>query len=378
MSHNLKPVKFSKSELQTISKDFDPEKQTSEQIESLLKENEKTQAQLIASGNYPEAGRVQKKVDMLKQLLRQKKIFEVKNRHFQEKTNLRQGKKQDLYSKENAWALKFQDLQTRSKAAVDDLKKQHEKELQELYAKFENKAKNNIKPSLNYLKLQKEEEGLVKLKKFDEAEVIKKKREHQGEMDLLRTSKELEKSLNCEEKKLRQTQSNGLLYLQKKFQKEFDELNRARQKDLETLNKKYTNKNNELNKQQKFENMYNFSDTYERRGGSGLEKNFEQKMKIKRGGGQKIKKTLEIGRMFGEVKDNNNLKEGGEQVVEDGKSNKSFPVEGGMSYGDNVNQGEIDLSHNQEGMEAMEGNVNNNEGMGEEEDFQAEGEEQFS
>lgn len=369
MSHNQKPVKFSKAELKSISKDFDPSKQTAAQIESLLKENEQSQQTLIAEGNYPEAGKVQKKVDMLKIILKQKKIEEVKNRHYREKTNLRQGKKMDMDSKENGWALKFKDLQSRSKAAVDELKKQHEKELQDLYVKFENKAKNNIKPSLNYLKLQKEEEGLVKLKKFDEAEIVKKKREQQGEEDLIRSTKILEKSLACEEKKLKQIQNNGLLYLQKRFQKEFDELNRARERDLDTLNKKYSNKNNELNIQQKYENMYNFSDTYERRGGSGLEKNFEQKMKIKRGGEKKINKTLEIGRMFGEVKDKKNENE--KSAVEVDKSNKNLGAEEGMSEKDNVNQGEIDLSHNEEG-EVFNNNMDN---MGYGEDFQAEGEE---
>ena len=63
------------------------------------------------------------------------------------------------------------------------------------------------------MKLQKEEDGLVKLRKFKEAEFIRKKKEEQRKLDMNKNGKNKEKSFTLMEKKLRQKHTNELLYL---------------------------------------------------------------------------------------------------------------------------------------------------------------------
>lgn len=336
-----KPQKFSKKDLEILGKDFNYEKTTSSQLESLLIKYKENLATLTSQGNYSEAGKCSQKVDLLKKLLKQKKLVEVKNRHNQEKINLTQDRASDIDEMNTQWEQKFQDLQKRSKKAVDELKSQHEKELQDLYNRFQKKAKSNVKPSLTYLQLQKEEEGLVKLKQFDEAEIVKKKREKQGQQDFLKNNKDLEKSLKLEEKKLKAKQNNSLLYLQKGFQRELDELNRAKNKEMECLDRKYIAKNNELTKQQKYENMYNFNDSYARRGGDSKTLIHEPKFPVR----SKIKgpKSMELEKIFGEVKDNKSktldVRKIG--VIDNINVNNSNNI-------DHVNQEEIDLTQNDE------------------------------
>lgn len=80
------------------------------------------------------------------------------------------------------------------------------------------------------------------MRKFKEAEVVRKKKEAQRKIDISKSGKNKENTFKCLEKKLKQKHTNELLFLQSKFQAEFDELNNQKLKQMEFLNKKYSAK----------------------------------------------------------------------------------------------------------------------------------------
>ena len=159
----------------------------SSQIQEEISKEEKILNNLISHYKYPEAEISDKKIAALKKVLKQKKAKEIKQRHTAEKEHLKIDEFADVNNLKFYWDKKFEELRTRSQAAFDELKRNQEMEYQQLIAQKE--LETNVKPSRDFLKYQKEEEGLVKLRKFKEAEVIRKKKEEQRKNDLKRTGK---------------------------------------------------------------------------------------------------------------------------------------------------------------------------------------------
>ena len=250
-------------EVNPLLKSLNIDKMNSSQIQEEISKEEKILNNLISHYKYPEAEISDKKIAALKKVLKQKKAKEIKQRHTAEKEHLKIDEFADVNNLKFYWDKKFEELRTRSQAAFDELKRNQEMEYQQLIAQKE--LETNVKPSRDFLKYQKEEEGLVKLRKFKEAEVIRKKKEEQRKNDLKRTGKNKINSIKCLEKKLRQKHTNELLFLQNKFQSEFDDLTNQRLKQVEFINKKYSVKNKDLMNQQKRENNINRYTNYGRR-----------------------------------------------------------------------------------------------------------------
>ena len=250
-------------EVNPLLKSLNIDKMNSSQIQEEISKEEKILNNLISHYKYPEAEISDKKIAALKKVLKQKKAKEIKQRHTAEKEHLKIDEFADVNNLKFYWDKKFEELRTRSQAAFDELKRNQEMEYQQLIAQKE--LETNVKPSRDFLKYQKEEEGLVKLRKFKEAEVIRKKKEEQRKNDLKRTGKNKINSIKCLEKKLRQKHTNELLFLQNKFQSEFDDLTNERLKQVEFINKKYSVKNKDLMNQQKRENNINRYTNYGRR-----------------------------------------------------------------------------------------------------------------
>ena len=250
-------------EVNPLLKSLNIDKMNSSQIQEEISKEEKILNNLISHYKYPEAEISDKKIAALKNVLKQKKAKEIKQRHTAEKEHLKIDEFADVNNLKFYWDKKFEELRTRSQAAFDELKRNQEMEYQQLIAQKE--LETNVKPSRDFLKYQKEEEGLVKLRKFKEAEVIRKKKEEQRKNDLKRTGKNKINSIKCLEKKLRQKHTNELLFLQNKFQSEFDDLTNQRLKQVEFINKKYSVKNKDLMNQQKRENNINRYTNYGRR-----------------------------------------------------------------------------------------------------------------
>ena len=166
-----------------------------------------------------------------------------------------------------------------------------------------------VRPSAEYLSLQKEEEGLVILRRFKEAEIIRKGKENQRKIDESQIEKIKENTFKNYEKRLRQKHLNELQYLQNKFQSEFDELKKEKQKDMEFLDKKYSVKSKDLVIQQKREDTSHKFKNYGNRI-ENLNNNYEVKFIV----GKKVYKGPEkqenVERLYAELNNNKKYLEG--------------------------------------------------------------------
>ena len=280
------------------------DKMSTPQIESEIKSTEKQLQDFISQGKYNQAEVCNTKIEHLKSVLRQRKTKEISKRHFTEKKNLIQDKVSDIDSLNYLWDQRFEELQTKSKSALEELRKNQEEELQQLLLQFQ-QSPNDVKPSAKYLKLKKEEEGLVKLRKFKEAEFVRKRKEEQRKIDEGKTGTNKEISYNNYRKKLRQKHMNELQYLQNKFQAEFDELAKEKQKDMEFLDKKYSVKSKDLINQQKREDTINKFKNYGNRI-ANLTNNYEIKYSVGKNEYKEPKKEEKADRIYAELNDDNN------------------------------------------------------------------------
>ena len=242
------------------------------QIQDEIAKEEKILNNFLTNYNYTRAEKCDKKITVLKKVLKKKKTTELKRRHTAEKEHLKIDEFSDMNNLKFFWDQKLEELKSRSLTALDELKKNQQMEYEQLISQ-KNKI-INAKPSSLYLKLQKEEEGLVKLRKFREAQFVHKRKEEQRKKDINRSRKNREKTLKFLEKKLLQKHSNEELYLEIKYQTEYDELMKEKQRQLESVNKKYSVKNKDLLKHQKREDNINQNNNYRKRIGQLLTKHY--------------------------------------------------------------------------------------------------------
>jgi len=332
-----------KKQTNPLLKDLEIEEMNSTQVEEEINKNEKLMNDFIQKCKYPEAEKCNQKIDALKKILKEKKTSELTKRHTVEKENL----KVDEYSEVNnlnfLWSQKFEELQSRSKAALDELKKNQELEIQKLFSSYQEETPE-VKPSSMYLKLQKEEEGLVKLRKFKEAETVRKRKEAQRKIDISKSGKSKEDTLKNLEKKLKQKHSNELLYLQKKYQAEYEALTNGKNKEMEFLNKKYSVKKKDLVKQQIREDNINNNKNYGNRIAK-LHSNYEQRYTTdKTGVTNTLGSEAKIESIYAEV---NNKNLGDANLASEEKKenvdeiNKEEKVNGGsMELGQNYDETE--------------------------------------
>lgn len=299
-----KPISSTKKtkEKNPLSKTLNIERMNSSQIQEEISKEEKIFNNFISHSKYSEAESIDKKITALKKLLNQKKLKEMKQRHIAEKEHLKIDEFSDINNLQFYWEQKFSELNSKSEAAFEELRKNQELEYQNVLTFKDMNV--NIKPSPLVLEYQKEEEGLVKLKKFKEAEFIRKKKEEQKKIDANKIEKNKEKSFKLMMKNLKHKHDGELLLLQSKFQTEFDELMKEKEKQIEFINKKYAVKNKDLIDQQKRENNINKFNSYRKRNEQlniNYDKNFE--VDLKEYVQQKPMENIE--RLYAELQDKN-------------------------------------------------------------------------
>jgi len=298
------------------------EHMTTTQLETEIKSKEKELQDLISKGKYPKAEICNKNIEYLKTVLKQKKTKEISKRHYKEKKNLIQDKVSDIDNLSYLWDQRFEELQTKSKLALEELRTNQEKELQELLLQYQ-QSSNEVKPSAAYLSLKKEEEGLVKLRKFKEAEFVRKRRENQRKIDESKNGKNKENSYKNYEKKLRQKHMNELQYLQNKFQAELYELNKEKLKDMEFLDKKYSVKSKDLINQQKREDTVHKFKNYGNRIAS-LHNNYEIKFNLGQKEYKEPEKAENVERIQAELNNDNKFLEDEKEIESEKTPNREI------------------------------------------------------
>lgn len=273
------------------------------QIQDEIAKEEKILNNFLTNYNYTRAEKCDKKITVLKKVLKKKKTNELKRRHTAEKENLKIDEFSDMNNLKFFWDKKLEELKVRSLAALDELKKNQQMEYEQLMSQRDKII--NVKPSSLFLKLQKEEEGLVKLRKFREAQFVHKRKEEQRKKDINRSRKNQEKTLKFLEKKLLQKHSNEELYLEIKYQSEYDELMKAKRIQLESMNKKYSVKNKDLLKHQKREDNINQNNNYRKRIGQLLTKYYTNNFIIDQKEYATQKPLENITHIYADLSDNN-------------------------------------------------------------------------
>ena len=290
------------------------------QIESELEKEKKAYKDFISKGNYSQAEICNNKIENLKKLIKQEKEKELSRRHFTEKEILIQDKISDIDNLNSLWDRRFEEVQLKSKIAIEELRKMQKEELQKLLLEYQQSTIKLI-PSARYLELKKEEEGLVRLKKFKEAAIIKKKKENQIKIDEAKIEKNNEIKFKNYEKKLKQKHIIELQYLQNKFQVELDELLKEKIKDMEFLDKKYSVKCKDLINQQKREGNIRKYNKYGNRIYQ-LDKNYEIKYNVIKSEKIESEEDNKKEKINAELSDKNIYKE--EEVVKEDENNKNI------------------------------------------------------
>ena len=290
------------------------------QIESELEIEKKVYKDFISKGNYSQAEICNNKIENLKKLIKQEKEKELSRRHFTEKEILIQDKISDIDNLNSLWDRRFEEVQLKSKIAIEELRKMQKEELQKLLLEYQQSTIKLI-PSARYLELKKEEEGLLRLKKFKEAAIIKKKKENQIKIDEAKIEKNNEIKFKNYEKKLKQKHIIELQYLQNKFQVELDELLKEKIKDMEFLDKKYSVKCRDLINQQKREGNIHKYNNYGNRI-SQLDKNYEIKYNVIKNEKIESEEDNKKEKINAEISDKNIYKE--EEVVKEDENNKNI------------------------------------------------------
>ena len=115
------PKKGNKKEINPILKDLNIEKMNSNQVQEEINKNQKQMEDFISQSKYPDAEKCSEKIDALKKILKQKKVKEINQMHNVEKENLKIDQFSDVNNLNFLWEKKFEELQTRSQSALDEL-----------------------------------------------------------------------------------------------------------------------------------------------------------------------------------------------------------------------------------------------------------------
>lgn len=226
---------------------------TSQDDEAELEKLENLRLQFSTNGEYDKAKLCTIKAKELKINIKTKKKKDLVDQQLAEVENLEQQYQQEIEKLNSVWDQKFQSLQEKSQKAEIAINERQQKEMEDLYAAFEQKFSPKIKFSKEFLNLENQEKMLVKFQKFDEAKIIRKKKEIQKQKDIDKWNKEKTEKIKTQVIQKSNKHVSEKNILKKKFEVELDLLRAEKQKQIQHLEKKFQNKKLELELQQKNE-----------------------------------------------------------------------------------------------------------------------------
>ncbi len=226
---------------------------------SQLLESERLLNEYAEKGDYKKAEIYKKKIKEIKMLIKKKRKKDLEKRQLIENENLETNYKTELDELNQFWNDKFKDLEERTQKAEEEIIERQNKEMNDLYNSLEQEMNQETKyrPSAEYLKLENQEKQLVKLQRFNEASIVRKKKEQIKSKDI--EKKEKEKQLKIQKETSYKNKRHELEkdILKKKFEKELEEMKIKKIKDFERIEKKFSNKRLDLSQQQKTEINFN-------------------------------------------------------------------------------------------------------------------------
>jgi hypothetical protein len=144
-------------------------------------------------------------------------------------------------------------LEEAMKAGEEEMIARHSQEVNDLIASMEEKLSRHVIYSKEYYELKNSEAALVKQQRFKEAEIVQKKAEKLGNLNLEKWNKIRNDKIRAQITKLTTMQNNEKNTFRAKYDTEFDMLNKERQMGLNSINHKFKNRKQELLLQHKQE-----------------------------------------------------------------------------------------------------------------------------
>jgi hypothetical protein len=146
---------------------------------SQLIEYEKLLNEYAENGQYEKAELCKEKIKDLKKLIKKKRKKDLEQRQNIENENLELNYKTEIEEFNRIWNERFKELEERTQKAGEEITERQNKEMNDLYNLLEEKMNqdNKYRPSAEYIKLDNEEKQLVKFQKFNDASIIRKKKE---------------------------------------------------------------------------------------------------------------------------------------------------------------------------------------------------------
>ena len=230
------------------------------EIEEKMNEIEKMSNEYALHGEYDKAKECKKQIVVLQAKLKERKKQDLEQQHICEMENLEQAYQAEIEKFNSTWSEKFQDLEDRSQKAEDAINERQLKEMEDLYATIGDKLPRKVKYSKEYLLLDHQEKMLVKLQKFDEAKVIRKRKEQQKKVDEEKWDKEKNEKIKAQAIQKSKKHIAEKNVLKKKFETEIDIMKKEKEKEIAQIEKKYQAKKIELELQQKSEANINLNE----------------------------------------------------------------------------------------------------------------------
>lgn len=168
--------------------------------------------------------------------------------------SLEQLYKKEFEDLEMIYNNKFNEHELKSRQMEENLNIKHEKEMEKLYERLNEKLPKSVKYSKRYLDLKNQELNLAKQQKYRDAMYVKKMCEEIEIEDTERFNREKTEKIKSQSIKTANKHLNEKNALKKKIELEYEELRIEKQQQTEILVLKFKNKKNELEIQQKMEN----------------------------------------------------------------------------------------------------------------------------
>lgn len=226
------------------------------EIVSFIDKLEIEKSESIKQENYDYADEITDKIKEIKKSLTFERKKQLLYQHTIEVESLEGSYKEEFEIFNKQWDENFEKFEEKSKKDEEIVNQRHAKEMNELYSFLEQKLPKQVKYSKQYLDLKSQEENLVKLQRFKEASLLKKRLDVMDKFDTERFNKEKYEKIKSQSVKTANKHMMEKAALKKKIEINYQILKRDRQVNLEKLLLKYKNRKSELDNQQKQEILF--------------------------------------------------------------------------------------------------------------------------
>ena len=201
-------------------------------------------------GNYVEAKRAGQKYDELRKKETLRQLNMMKARQEEKLKQIEEAQQRQMEEFSSSWDSYLSEYESTAYQSLQKLKEKHLKEYQDFRQKALEDAQKKVKHSKELLELRQREQNLVKQRKYEEAQAVRKKADELTAWESAKNEAKVQKIIAKNEKQLRKQQEQALSVLLKRIQRDRMEQLKHREMDSQQLAMRNKNiMNNAINKQ---------------------------------------------------------------------------------------------------------------------------------